>query len=745
MEIVGYTDRLSVAPGETVRFMVSTESDEYSANIVRLIHGNTDPAGPGLREVDVASSVTGMYRGRHQSLHPGSCALIPTTEKLACTDGVSLHAWIWPTTVNHGEQGLVTRWQDDDSAGYGLFITADGTLAWRVATADGVRELRSRVKLREFVWYSVAASYDAATGRLVLGQHALGPWRHALDALEHETATPAPIRDGGCPVVVAGNCVDSDGERIARHFNGKVDAPTVIAGGLTPSELAAILDAGGRDRVSADVVAAWDFSHDISSRTVTDVGGSGLHGSTVNTPMRAVTGHNFTGNFTNYTMAPREYGAIFFHDDDLDDAGWEVDFDFTIPDDLRSGVYAARLRSANGAVDHLPFFVRPKPGTTTARTCVLIPTYSYLAYANDHQTWKNPVIPTSQEILDRLQPEDDYAVEQRLMSLYDRHADDTGVALASRLRPMVNMRPSYRLAIIDSPHQLSSDLHLIDWLTAKGHEFDVVTDEDLHNEGAELLRPYQVVMTGSHPEYDTLEMLDAIRDYVDDGGRFMYLGGNGFYWVISVDPERPDIIELRRGERGTGLWRSATGEYHHQTTGEQGGIWRDRNRAPQALVGTGFAADGIGPGRPYTRMDGAANPRAAFVLEGVEEDEFGGFGLVLGGAGGSEVDRLDHRLGSPLHAVIVATTRGFTDQYHHVIEEVESSDDRQGGTMSPLVRGDMVFFETRKGGAVFSSSSISWCGSLSHNDYQNPISRIMENVLGRFLDPDPFPDPVEND
>ncbi len=741
MDIVGYTDQLTAAPGETVRFMVSTASDEYSADIVRLIHGNADPAGPGLREIEVETSVTGVYPGRHQSLDPGSCVVIPASDQLACADGVSVHAWIWPTTLAHGEQGLVTRWQDAGEVGYGLFLTAEGSLAWRVATADGLREVRSDVPLREFVWYSVAASYDAATGQMLVGQHALGPWRHGLDTLVEDTSAPSALRDGSCPVVIGATCVDAEGGSTSRHYNGKVDAPTVIAGGLSKADLAEVLANGVADRTSSGVAAAWDFSKDISSRVVSDVSGGGLHGTTVNTPMRAVTGHNFSGDVTNFTLAPQEYGAVFFHDDDLDDARWEVDFDFTIPADFRSGVYAARLRSANGATDHLPFFVRPKRGTTTARTCVVIPTYSYLAYANDHQTWKNPVIPTSQEILDRLQPEDDFAVEQRLMSLYDRHADDTGVAFASRLRPMVNMRPSYRLAIIDAPHQLSSDLHLIDWLTEKGHEFDVVTDEDLHNEGADLLKPYQVVMTGSHPEYDTIEMLDAIRDYVDSGGRFMYLGGNGFYWVISVDPQRPEIIELRRGERGTGLWRSATGEYYHQTTGEQGGIWRDRNRAPQALVGTGFAADGIGPARPYTRMEGAANPRAAFVLDGVDEDEFGGFGLVLGGAGGSEVDRLDHRLGSPLHTVIVATTRGFTDQYHHVIEEVESSDDRQGGTMSPLVRGDMVFFETRNGGAVFSSSSISWCGSLSHNDYQNPISRIMENVLGRFLDPTAFPDP----
>ena len=60
------------------------------------------------------------------------------------------------------------------------------------------------------------------------------------------------------------------------------------------------------------------------------------------------------------------------------------------------------------------------------------------------------------------------------------------------------------------------------------------------------------------------------------------------------------------------------------------------------------------------------------------------------------------------------------------------------GTQSPLVRADLVFFETPKGGGVFSVSSIAWMGSLSHNDYDNNVSRITENVLRRFSDPAPF-------
>ena len=62
------------------------------------------------------------------------------------------------------------------------------------------------------------------------------------------------------------------------------------------------------------------------------------------------------------------------------------------------------------------------------------------------------------------------------------------------------------------------------------------------------------------------------------------------------------------------------------------------------------------------------------------------------------------------------------------------SDSQQGGTVSPLVKGDMIYFETPGDGAVFSVGSIAWCGSLSHANYDNNVSRITENVLNRFAD-----------
>ena len=77
LRLLGYTDRLSAAPGDTIRFMVSSDHDRYASRLVRLIHGDTNPAGPGFKQVLVPSTIDGVRPGRHQDLPSGSSATLP--------------------------------------------------------------------------------------------------------------------------------------------------------------------------------------------------------------------------------------------------------------------------------------------------------------------------------------------------------------------------------------------------------------------------------------------------------------------------------------------------------------------------------------------------------------------------------------------------------------------------------------------------------------------------------------------
>jgi N,N-dimethylformamidase len=248
------------------------------------------------------------------------------------------------------------------------------------------------------------------------------------------------------------------------------------------------------------------------------------------------------------------------------------------------------------------------------------------------------------------------------------------------------------------------------------------------------------VLTGSHPEYDSAAMLDAIEAYQRGGGRFLYMGANGFYWVTAYHPENPAWIEVRKGGASQ-AWKAQPGEQYFSFTGELGGAWRNRARAPQKIAGTGFIAQGFDVSSHYRRMPDSRDPRAAWIFEGVAGETFGDFGLVGGGAAGLELDIADSTLGTPPHALIVASSEGHTDNYLEVLEELYFNMPATGGTESPRVRADMVFYETGSGGAVFSVSSIAWCGSLSWNGYDNDVSRITANVLRRFAADEPLPEP----
>jgi len=155
----------------------------------------------------------------------------------------------------------------------------------------------------------------------------------------------------------------------------------------------------------------------------------------------------------------------------------------------------------------------------------------------------------------------------------------------------------------------------------------------------------------------------------------------------------------------------------------------------------GFTAQGFDRSMPYRRQPGSFDERVAFIFEGIGPDEgIGETGLVMGGAAGFELDRADHKLGTPPHALVLATATGFSDSYQHVIEEVGLANSLQGGTVETRVRADMVYFETPNGGAVFSAGAIAYCGSLSVDSYAGNVSRITENVLRRFASPQPLPD-----
>ena len=146
-----------------------------------------------------------------------------------------------------------------------------------------------------------------------------------------------------------------------------------------------------------------------------------------------------------------------------------------------------------------------------------------------------------------------------------------------------------------------------------------------------------------------------------------------------------------------------------------------------------MVSQGFDYSSPYVMREASRDPRAAFVFEGVEGPVVGEYGLAGGGAAGLELDATNHALGTPPHTLVLASSERHSDLYLMTPEDMNDPAPGLGGTEAEIIRAEMVFFETPSGGAVFSTGSIAWSGSLSHADYKNDVARTTTNVLKRFL------------
>jgi N,N-dimethylformamidase len=722
--VSGYLDRLSVRPGERLAVKVSIDGGgDYDASVVRIRHGDPNPAGPGMRLEDIPlSGFPKRMPARKQEVELGSYALVHP-HKCLTAPRLVVSVLMQPWLLKESPGSLVSC-RDPSGAGWALNAT-DGEIRFDYLSAGGAsHSIALPVRLKRRQWYRVWAGYDVDAGRLVIGW--AGPDGGRGDAVEASAALkrlPVPGHLTFGAAVTAG--------RSASHYNGRLEDPALSVSwpqGRSAPPL---------PEEDPGLVAWWDFSLAMDTQSIIDQGPSGLNGHLVNVPARAVRGSRWTGEEMCWRHAPRHYAAIHFHEDDLYDCRWQTDFEIAIPPDLKSGVYGVRLRYGADE-DVIPFYVLPPRGRATARVCFLAPTFTYQAYANHARGNLDDAM--RERIRSwgaaRYNPDEYRAFGS---STYNFHPDGSGHAYSSRLRPILTFRPGFLTFVDDRGSGLRhfpADTHLLDWLEARGIGYDVVTDEDLHAEGVGLVDSYAVILTGSHPEYHTKESLEALIAYTDRGGKLVYLGGNGFYWRIAQTSRLPGMIEVRRSEGGIRAWAAEPGEAYHALDGAYGGLWRRNGHPPQQLVGIGFSAQGLFEGSHYRRLPASFDPACAWIFEGVTEEKLGGYGLSGGGAAGFELDRADVELGTPENTVVLARSEGHGDSYIVVPEELLTHVRTVSGEpRDALVRGEITYFEKPGGGAVFSVGSITFCGSLSHDRYRNGISRMLENVVRRFAAP----------
>jgi hypothetical protein len=168
--LLGYVDRWSAKPGETIRLMVSSAGGApFSARFARILCGDPNPRGPGYREIAMAHPLAGTHPGREQGTHLGSWVELPVVDLGGGAGGIVVAATIWPTTPARGRQ-VVFSWRDAAGASLSLELDRDGVVASLAAPGAAHARVATGKLPLERAWYDVWLVVDPAKRRLWVGQ-----------------------------------------------------------------------------------------------------------------------------------------------------------------------------------------------------------------------------------------------------------------------------------------------------------------------------------------------------------------------------------------------------------------------------------------------------------------------------------------------------------------------------------------------------------------------------------------------
>ncbi len=700
--IAGYSDKLSARPGETVTFFVSSHAREaFKATLHRSISADPNPDGPGIIEDDASTYFNpSWFASRYQGFTPGSFAQSTIDLQADIKSDLVIKLWFMPKVLVAADQTLLA-WGT-----VSIILDQQGMITAKLA--DGI-SVSTSVAIKCNHWHSLEFKV-AASGVVALDVKSMMTAKADIEIAknshtEFDLAQMFPI-SVKAPVRIAAGFGDA-----RCCFNGKIEAPEIL--------------------VDGSLIAKWDFSQDISSLSVKAIAGPDFL--LRNAPTRGVTGRKWDATEFCWRHKPDHYAYLcacvllsyYFVGD--------MEFDLVSPVDMPSCMDIWRIAAVGYAVA-MPFFVVPTLGTRRAVLCVLVSTFTYTIYGNHARP---DFAPSWLEKISAWEayPNNPSQYRHYGLSTYNNHTDGSGICHASHKRVLFNLRPGYLTfgnATCSGLRHFQADSHLIAWLHNQNIDYDIITDDELDRDGVAAIEGYKAVVTGSHPEYHTSETLDALRDYRDSGGGLVYLGGNGFYWRIVRHPEDPALLEIRRSEDGLRAWASEPGEYYNAFDGSYGGLWRRNGRPPQQLVGIGFTAQGNFVGMPYKRV--CYDKNMDWVFDGINDDLLGDFGFSGHGAAGFELDRRDEKLDAGEDITILAQSYDEDNRFILVPEEMLTHlTNLSGGPEADVKRADMVYFKTHTGGQVFAAGSITFCGSLPWNNYANNVSKLLRNVVRKFV------------
>jgi hypothetical protein len=366
---------------------------------------------------------------------------------------------------------------------------------------------------------------------------------------------------------------------------------------------------------------------------------------------------------------------------------WPVAFSLQVDNNWSSGVYIARLTTADGFSTDVLFVVKAAAPGTNSKILLQLAVNTAQAY----NSWggqslygynSRDMMPATQVSFDR--------------PGIEGHASDEGGS--------------------DSPFA-SFEYNFVRWLEMNGFEVEYCTSIDLHSNPL-FLDNYHLLLSVGHDEYWSNAMRNNVEAFIANGGNFAIFGGNICWWQVRFSDDFRTMIcyKSKAADPLTGVsddevtvnwWDDPVFRPGNTMTGvdfRQGAYWKDGDR-PAVDFKVHFPQHWVF----YTALDG---------------DTFGGAQKIVGYETDA-ADLTDHAD----DAVPRATSTDGTPP-NFVCLAIANCQDWQARSGGQSGFATMGLFHNN--GTVITVATTDWSHGLSLDGNWNSVDQITQNILRRL-------------
>ena len=212
--LIGYSDRLSVRPGETISFKVSSENAaNFTASLFRSYSSDPNPKGIGIFEENAEQFFpTKSFKSRKQNHYPGSYAISKDQILLPLNTSFKFSINFFNTLSKNNIQTLISV------NNLKLFLNEDGKITCEFS--DKVLTISKPIKIKN--WYNLELDFNAQKNELFLKQTNIQ--NNLLEEEVFLSCNPQHLKPVNGKVFLAAR---QDKNLVKDYFNGKLENPKI--------------------------------------------------------------------------------------------------------------------------------------------------------------------------------------------------------------------------------------------------------------------------------------------------------------------------------------------------------------------------------------------------------------------------------------------------------------------------------------------------------------------------------------